>query len=111
MLQPAGQCKLAMMVNRWSHEVHHPGACVDLCAGNVSFLFLTLAFVQMLKAFTPVVTMLLLFLVGLEAPKARWAQVQRGGARRTQQPHLSAGMSTRSTCICMACRLTLATGN
>uniref|UniRef100_A0A7S0WQ47 Sugar phosphate transporter domain-containing protein n=1 Tax=Chlamydomonas leiostraca TaxID=1034604 RepID=A0A7S0WQ47_9CHLO len=38
--------------------------------GNVSFLFLTLAFVQMLKAFTPVVTMLLLFLVGLEAPKA-----------------------------------------
>ncbi|KAG2437478.1 hypothetical protein HXX76_006128 [Chlamydomonas incerta] len=36
--------------------------------GNMGYLYLTVAFVQMLKAFCPVVTMLLLFAARLEAP-------------------------------------------
>jgi drug/metabolite transporter (DMT)-like permease len=36
--------------------------------GNVVYLYLTVAFIQMLKAFTPVVTMACLFVAGLESP-------------------------------------------
>ncbi|KAG2489087.1 hypothetical protein HYH03_012313 [Edaphochlamys debaryana] len=39
--------------------------------GNMGYLYLTVAFVQMLKAFCPVVTMLLLFVARLEAPSTR----------------------------------------
>ncbi|KAG2438216.1 hypothetical protein HYH02_010918 [Chlamydomonas schloesseri] len=39
--------------------------------GNMGYLYLTVAFVQMLKAFCPVVTMLLLFVARLEAPSGR----------------------------------------
>ncbi|PNW79264.1 hypothetical protein CHLRE_09g408428v5 [Chlamydomonas reinhardtii] len=39
--------------------------------GNMGYLYLTVAFVQMLKAFCPVVTMLLLFAARLEAPSGR----------------------------------------
>jgi len=39
--------------------------------GNSAYLYLTVAFVQMLKAFCPVVTMLLLFLVSLERATPR----------------------------------------
>ncbi|GAB4823391.1 hypothetical protein N2152v2_010437 [Parachlorella kessleri] len=39
--------------------------------GNTSYLYLTVAFIQMLKALSPVITMLGLFLVGLEKPTRR----------------------------------------
>ncbi|GFR40251.1 hypothetical protein Agub_g823 [Astrephomene gubernaculifera] len=39
--------------------------------GNTGYLYLTVAFVQMLKAFCPVVTMLLLFFARLEVPSGR----------------------------------------
>ncbi|GFH26629.1 TPT domain-containing protein, partial [Haematococcus lacustris] len=41
---------------------------LTLWTGNVVYLYLTVAFIQMLKAFTPVVTMVCLFLAGLEDP-------------------------------------------
>lgn len=54
------------------HWSAHLVVCSDVChAGNLSFLYLTLAFVQMLKASTPVVTMLLLFAFRLEKPTAQ----------------------------------------
>ena len=37
--------------------------------GNVVYLHLSVAFIQMLKAFTPIVTMVALAVAGLEAPK------------------------------------------
>lgn len=39
---------------------------VTLMFGNAVYLYLSVAFIQMLKAFTPVITMLGLFLVALE---------------------------------------------
>lgn len=39
---------------------------MTLMFGNAVYLFLSVAFIQMLKAFTPVITMLGLFLVSLE---------------------------------------------
>eukprot|EP00884_Botryococcus_braunii_P023437 jgi/Botrbrau1/9778/Bobra.85_1s0022.2 len=39
--------------------------------GNVVYLYLTVAFIQMLKAFTPIVTMVALFIAQLESPTAR----------------------------------------
>eukprot|EP00892_Ulva_mutabilis_P012165 jgi/Ulvmu1/9320/UM050_0069.1 len=41
---------------------------MTLMFGNAVYLFLSVAFIQMLKAFTPVITMLGLFLVSLETP-------------------------------------------
>lgn len=42
-----------------------------LYTGNVVYLYLTVAFIQMLKAFTPVITMICLFLARLEDPTSR----------------------------------------
>jgi hypothetical protein len=39
---------------------------VTLVCGNAVYMYLTVAFVQMLKAFTPVITMIGLFMVSLE---------------------------------------------
>lgn len=39
--------------------------------GNVVYLYLTVSFIQMLKAFTPIVTMFALFAAGLETPTPR----------------------------------------
>lgn len=44
---------------------------LTLLFGNLSYLYLTVAFIQILKAFTPVITMGALFLAGLETPTAR----------------------------------------
>ncbi|KAG2422641.1 hypothetical protein HXX76_015879 [Chlamydomonas incerta] len=41
---------------------------ITLWTGNEVYLYLTVAFIQMLKAFTPVVTMVCLFIAGLEDP-------------------------------------------
>lgn len=39
--------------------------------GNLVYLYLTVAFIQMLKAFTPIITMLSLFIARLESPSRR----------------------------------------
>lgn len=41
---------------------------LTLLCGNVSYLYLTVAFIQMLKAFTPIITMVTLFLFRMETP-------------------------------------------
>eukprot|EP00887_Chlorella_sp_A99_P004993 scaffold4.g4993.t1 len=41
---------------------------LTLLFGNLVYLYLTVAFIQMLKAFTPIITMVSLFAAGLEAP-------------------------------------------
>jgi hypothetical protein len=40
---------------------------LTLMCGNTVYMYLTVSFIQMLKAFTPVITMLGLFLAALEA--------------------------------------------
>ena len=42
-----------------------------LAAGNAVYLFLPVGFIQMLKAFTPTVTLALLWLTGIETPSRR----------------------------------------
>lgn len=47
-----------------------------LWAGNLVYLYLSVSFIQMLKAFTPVITMVALFVARLEVPTVRvrsWA--------------------------------------
>jgi hypothetical protein len=44
---------------------------LTLWTGNLVYLYLTVSFIQMLKAFTPVMTMLAAFLAGLEVPTKR----------------------------------------
>jgi len=39
-----------------------------LWAGNLVYLYLSVSFIQMLKAFTPVITMVALFITRLETP-------------------------------------------
>ncbi|PSC69942.1 Triose-phosphate transporter domain isoform B [Micractinium conductrix] len=39
--------------------------------GNLVYLYLTVAFIQMLKAFTPIIAMIALFVAGLETPTRR----------------------------------------
>jgi hypothetical protein len=39
-----------------------------LWAGNLVYLYLSVSFIQMLKAFTPVITMCALFVTRLETP-------------------------------------------
>lgn len=41
---------------------------LTLHCGNLSYLYLTVAFIQMLKAFTPIITMVTLFLFRMETP-------------------------------------------
>jgi hypothetical protein len=45
-----------------------PWQALSLWTGNVVYLHLSVSFIQMLKAFTPVITMACLFAAGLEAP-------------------------------------------
>lgn len=42
-----------------------------LLCGNLAYLYLTVAFIQILKSFTPVITMAALFLAGQERPTKR----------------------------------------
>ena len=45
----------------------------SLCFGNAGYIYLTVSFVQILKAFTPCVVVLFLYLSGVEAPSRRVA--------------------------------------
>jgi len=42
-----------------------------LWAGNLVYLYLSVSFIQMLKAFTPVITMIALFIAQLETPTTK----------------------------------------
>eukprot|EP00775_Hariotina_reticulata_P004590 gene4590-4844_t len=42
-----------------------------LWTGNMVYLYLSVSFIQMLKAFNPIIVMLALFIAGLETPSAR----------------------------------------
>mmetsp|Transcript_19109 Transcript_19109/g.53472 ORF Transcript_19109/g.53472 Transcript_19109/m.53472 type:complete len:321 (-) Transcript_19109:296-1258(-) len=44
---------------------------LSLWTGNLVYLYLTVAFIQMLKAFTPVITMVCLFMARLEDPTSK----------------------------------------
>jgi len=47
---------------------------VTFACGNAAYMYLTITFTQMLSAFTPSVTLLLLYLTGVETPTARATQ-------------------------------------
>ena len=51
---------------------------LTLWTGNEVYLYLTVAFIQMLKAFTPVITMLALFIARLEDPSLKVRGLGRG---------------------------------
>ena len=44
---------------------------LTLQSGNAVYLHLSVAFIQMLKAFTPVITMIVMYAVGLDSPNAQ----------------------------------------
>eukprot|EP00879_Flechtneria_rotunda_P025737 GHRR01027376.1.p1 GENE.GHRR01027376.1~~GHRR01027376.1.p1 ORF type:complete len:122 (+),score=12.76 GHRR01027376.1:847-1212(+) len=48
-----------------------------LWAGNLVYLYLSVSFIQMLKAFTPVITMIALFMAKLETPTYRVSSLGR----------------------------------
>lgn len=50
---------------------HAHAQAFTLWTGNEVYLYLTVAFIQMLKAFTPVITMICLFIARLEDPTSR----------------------------------------
>ncbi|KAL6750618.1 triose-phosphate transporter family-domain-containing protein [Haematococcus lacustris] len=64
------EAKTVITFDFWLKKILPVGLfmALTLWTGNVVYLYLTVAFIQMLKAFTPVVTMVCLFLAGLEDP-------------------------------------------
>jgi hypothetical protein len=60
-------------------RIHPVGLCMacSLHFGNLSYLHLTVSFIQILKSFSPVITMLALFVAQLETPTRRliWSVV------------------------------------
>ena len=64
------ECKATITPNFWLVRIMPVGffMAVTLWTGNEVYLYLTVAFIQMLKAFTPVITMLCLFIARLEDP-------------------------------------------
>lgn len=44
---------------------------ITLWTGNEVYLYLTVAFIQILKAFTPIITMMALFIARLEDPSIK----------------------------------------
>ncbi|KAL1528360.1 hypothetical protein AB1Y20_009713 [Prymnesium parvum] len=61
---------------RWSFFVRNMGVvgaatAASLCFGNAGYLYLTVSFVQILKAFTPVFVVAMLFCTGVETPSKR----------------------------------------
>jgi len=56
---------------------------LTLWTGNEVYLYLSVAFIQMLKAFTPVITMMALFIARLEDPSLKVCVYVCRGLRRT----------------------------
>ncbi|MEW5300114.1 MAG: hypothetical protein WDW38_002951 [Sanguina aurantia] len=64
------EAKNTITLTFWVHKVMPVGffMAMTLWTGNVVYMHLSVAFIQMLKAFTPVITMLCLYLARLEDP-------------------------------------------
>mmetsp|Transcript_10735 Transcript_10735/g.18672 ORF Transcript_10735/g.18672 Transcript_10735/m.18672 type:complete len:347 (-) Transcript_10735:641-1681(-) len=62
--------KATITLEYWTRKILPVGffMAITLWTGNEVYLYLSVAFIQMLKAFTPVITMLCLFMAGLEDP-------------------------------------------
>ena len=65
----------ALEFRQWRAQILPVGLCfaVSLALGNAAYLYITVAFVQMLKASTPVAVLLCSFAFGLEKPTLRLA--------------------------------------
>jgi len=64
------EAKTPVSMHFWMTKIMPVGffMALTLWTGNEVYLYLTVAFIQMLKAFTPVITMLALFIARLEDP-------------------------------------------
>ncbi|KAG1666513.1 hypothetical protein FOA52_014410 [Chlamydomonas sp. UWO 241] len=64
------KCEAQMSLNFWITRILPVGLCMALTlwCGNEVYLHLTVAFIQMLKAFVPVMVMTMLFVARLEDP-------------------------------------------
>jgi hypothetical protein len=62
----------------WYTKILPVGAFTALCFtfGNAAYMYLTVAFIQMLKAFTPAVVMIVLSVSGVDVP-SRWVSLYR----------------------------------
>ena len=61
---------------RWDFYLRNMGVvgaatAASLCFGNAGYLFLTVSFVQILKAFTPVFVVVMLYCTAVETPSRR----------------------------------------
>ena len=65
----------ALEFRQWRAQILPVGLCfaVSLALGNAAYLYITVAFVQMLKAATPIAVLLCSFAFGLEKPSVRLA--------------------------------------
>jgi hypothetical protein len=67
------EAKAVISRSYWFRRIMPVGffMAATLWAGNLVYLYLSVSFIQMLKAFTPVITMFALFLAGLEMPTGK----------------------------------------
>lgn len=67
------EAKAAISATYWVRRIMPVGFFMasTLWAGNLVYLYLSVSFIQMLKAFTPVITMIALFIARLETPTAK----------------------------------------
>lgn len=67
------EAKAVISKEYWLRRIMPVGffMAATLCAGNLVYLYLSVSFIQMLKAFTPVITMLALFIAALEKPTGK----------------------------------------
>lgn len=64
------EAKASVSASFWMRHILPVGFFMagTLWAGNLVYLYLSVSFIQMLKAFTPVITMVALFIARLETP-------------------------------------------
>jgi hypothetical protein len=67
------EAKAVISRSYWLRRIMPVGffMAATLWAGNLVYLYLSVSFIQMLKAFTPVITMVALFIAGLEVPTGK----------------------------------------
>lgn len=75
LVQPQASVSLAY----WARGIMPVGLFMagTLWAGNLVYLYLSVSFIQMLKAFTPVITMVALFVARMETPTPRVSSGKR----------------------------------
>lgn len=67
------EAKAVITASYWVKRIMPVGLFMasTLWAGNLVYLYLSVSFIQMLKAFTPVITMIALFIAQLETPTGK----------------------------------------